>query len=574
MGRRIEVELTSARDDGSWTWRVAGARQPKGELVGSLLYDGAQVGDVVKAEAEFHVDGIEIIEVLAPKKKRERTNLLELKTRPLRDDELVTTQRVPREGRRSNRRGDREGRRGGRRDDREGREGRNRPPRSSEPARPKPKRLRPKRTHRDALLTEVGEEHRPIVEQVMAEGMPGVRAAIDKQNAEAKEADKPAVDPAPILAIAEKNLQKARLAEWRDRADAALELAAELDLRDLRSVVVAGNDLARDPESREVADRLKAALDERVEADHAIWLADLDSAVSEGRVVRALRLSSRPVKAGAPLPPELASTLATQASEAMSSDVGQERWATVLDALAFSPVRGAVTPVGIPAEPKAELVDAVKRVSDRVPTIATLFGIDPAEVPRSARRRRSSRDRRGRQGSGPGGGHAGAKGGGRRRDKSDKPASAKAPVTDPAKAEAEASRQSPASAPAVDSPATERPAAQVASAERTPSEPAATANGTVQQDEAGQRSGTEPAASSSGSDAPTPQTESTGTAEPRVNAPDAEADTTSEPGTPDAETEPAGEPRVNAPDAEADTTSEPGTPDAEAEPAGERVEQV
>ena len=24
MGRRIEVELTSARDDGIWTWRAAG----------------------------------------------------------------------------------------------------------------------------------------------------------------------------------------------------------------------------------------------------------------------------------------------------------------------------------------------------------------------------------------------------------------------------------------------------------------------------------------------------------------------------------------------------------------------
>ena len=105
MGRRIEVELTSTRDDGSWTWRAAGARKPKGELDGALVYEGASVGDVMKVEAEFHVDGIEITEVFAPKQKKERTNLLELKSRPLRDDELVTTQRVRRDDRRSNRKG-------------------------------------------------------------------------------------------------------------------------------------------------------------------------------------------------------------------------------------------------------------------------------------------------------------------------------------------------------------------------------------------------------------------------------------------------------------------------------------
>ncbi|MDH3683746.1 MAG: hypothetical protein OEV40_27810, partial [Acidimicrobiia bacterium] len=392
MGRRIEVELTSTREDGSWTWRAAGARQPKGELTGTLLYEGAQVGDVVKVEAEFHVDGIEVTEVFAPKKKKERSNLLELKSRPLRDDELVTTQRVGRDERRGGRRRSRD-----REPQRRGGEGRGGPRRERAPRpdnaeqRPKPKRLRPKRVHRDALLSEVGDEYRPIIEQVIKDGMPGVRAAIERQNAEAKEAGKPEIDAAPILAIAEKNLGRARLAEWRDRADAALAVVDELDLRDLRSVVVAGNDVARDDETRELAEKLKTSLDERVEADHGNWLQDLETAIDDGRVVRALRLSSRPVKAGAPLPPELATRLAGQASEALAPDVGQERWATVLDALAFSPVRGAVTPVGLPTEPKKELLDAVQRLADRIPTIAAEFGLDPAATPRSGRRRRSGR---------------------------------------------------------------------------------------------------------------------------------------------------------------------------------------
>jgi hypothetical protein len=361
-------------------------------MTGTLLYEGAKVGDVVKVDAEFHVDGIEVVEVFAPKKKKERTDLLELKSRPLRDDELVTTQRSGRGDRRGGRR--RDGGRG------EGRGGNRRertpaPPDNAE-LRPKPKRLRPRRVHREALLAEVPEEHRPIVEQLIKDGMPGVRTAIERQNAEAKEAGKPEVDAAPIVAIADKYVTRARTAEWRDRADAALTSADELDLRDLRSVVVAGNDLARDDESRELVEQLRSALDNRVETDHNNWLADLETAVSDGRVVRALRLSSRPVKAGAPLPADLATRLSGQASAALSADVGQERWATVLDALAFSPVRGAVTPESLPADPKKDLLDAVQRLADRIPTIAALFGIDPAKTPRSRRRRGGRKDGQGR----------------------------------------------------------------------------------------------------------------------------------------------------------------------------------
>src|SRR4051812_41595375 len=78
MPRRIDVELTSARDDGTWTWRAAGAKQPKGVVESSLLYAGAKVGDVVSAEADFDIDGITITSVTPPKAKAGRSDLLEL----------------------------------------------------------------------------------------------------------------------------------------------------------------------------------------------------------------------------------------------------------------------------------------------------------------------------------------------------------------------------------------------------------------------------------------------------------------------------------------------------------------
>ena len=57
---RIEIELTSARPDGTWTWRAAGAKQPKGTLDAAVLPGGAKVGDVLRAEADIDIDGITV----------------------------------------------------------------------------------------------------------------------------------------------------------------------------------------------------------------------------------------------------------------------------------------------------------------------------------------------------------------------------------------------------------------------------------------------------------------------------------------------------------------------------------
>ena len=110
MSRRLEIELTSARPDGSWTWRAAGAKQPKGDIDGSLLPDGAAVGSVLRVEAEFMVDGIEITSVLPDKAPRKEAQTLEILGSG-REEPLVTTQLAPK-GRGG--KGDRKRRGGGR----------------------------------------------------------------------------------------------------------------------------------------------------------------------------------------------------------------------------------------------------------------------------------------------------------------------------------------------------------------------------------------------------------------------------------------------------------------------------
>jgi hypothetical protein len=400
MSRRIEVELTSTREDGTWTWRAAGAKLPKGELNGSLLFDGAKVGDVVRADADFMMDGIDIIAVLAPKGARKEAERIEVVGTPRRDDEpLVTTKLAPK-GRGGDRR-DRKPRREGDGEKRDGRPPRDRKPRTegegSQDARrktgtrahhpnrptspapepkPKAKRLRAGRTHRNAALAALPAEQKPIAEQVLRGGIPAVRQAVEKQNETNKAEGKPEISPAPLLQLAEQLMPSLRSAEWRDKAEAALADLPELDLRDLRSVVVASDAGARDDETRALAEQLKTGLAQRVESEQAAWLTEISELLAGGRAVRALRVSSRPPKAGAPLPAELSAKLTEAAAASLTAETGQDRFATVLDALAYSPVRTQVTPVGIPAEPTPELVAAVKKVAARLPQIAALFGIE------------------------------------------------------------------------------------------------------------------------------------------------------------------------------------------------------
>lgn len=417
MSRRIDIELTSDRGDGSWTWRAAGASKPRGVVDASLVPGGAKVGDVLRAETETDIEGVTITSLgstqARDRKEPERLEILGSSRRD--DDQLVTTTLVPKRGgdrdrrdRRPRRDGDRpDGERGDRdrrprrdgdrpegdRDRRprgegdrrprgEGERGERRGPRRPAPPplpeRPKPKRLRPGRTHRKAVLADLPAEQQPIAEEVLRGGIPAVRQAIEAENEKRKAGGEPPVG-AELLKLAESLLPKLRAAEWRDKAEAALADADELDLRDLRTVVVASDGAARDEESRELASQLRAKLDERVVAEQARWLEDLQLALDAGRIVRALRVSSRPPKAGTMLSPELRLALLGGANAALTEEATPDRWAAVLDAVAYSPVSKEVAPVSVPATPSDELLGTIKKYASRIPKVAVAFGIEVKE---------------------------------------------------------------------------------------------------------------------------------------------------------------------------------------------------
>ena len=314
---RMKIQLTSARDDGDWTWRAEGARQPKGSIDRNLVPDGAVVGDVLRVEVDQFMDGIEVTSVLQGQADRSGAETLEI-IGSGRNEPLVTSKLAGGRGRR---------------------------------------------------------------------GVPGLRTAIEAQNKAAEAADQPGIPADLLLKLAEQIHPALRSADWQDRAEAALAGVGDVDLRDLRSVVVAADSAFRTDENRALADQLREALTARLEREQQAWQAEVTSAMDEDRIVRALRLSSRPPKAGAPLPGPVLDRLATMAEASLTSETGQDRWATLLDAVALSPVHLRVVPAGLPAEPGDQLLDVVKRVSMGVPAIAAAFGIEPTAPPRSRRGR-------------------------------------------------------------------------------------------------------------------------------------------------------------------------------------------
>jgi hypothetical protein len=398
MSRRIEIELTSKRPDGTWTWRAAGAREPKGVVADSVVPSGVAVSDVLRAEVESDLDGTRVLSITPPKAKAERAGMLQLlpSDKPFEPVTQQLRKKGPRDG--DKRRGPRRDRpdgdkpRGDKRDGDKRREGGgpDRPRRAffetppELPQRPKPKRIRPLRVNVDAVLAELPEAQRTIAEKVLIGGVPAVRAAIEEQNKIAVAEGREKVPADGLIQIAENLLPRLRVAEWRDKALSAERIMHDVDLRDLRSIVVSADQLvAIDEDTRALVAKMKQALVLRQETETKNWFDDITAATKVGRVVRALRLSSQPPKAGVPFPPVLAQQIIDATVAGLTPDAPTERWIALLEAAAFSPVHGKILPSAVPTTVSEDLTKTVTRLGPLMPQIATLFGIavDPKARP-------------------------------------------------------------------------------------------------------------------------------------------------------------------------------------------------
>ncbi len=424
MSRRIDIELTSSLGDGTWTWRAAGAKQPKGVLSESLLGSGSRVGDVLKADIEQGIDGVSVLSVMQGREKQGRELLALLpsdkpfqpvveqragrdrddRPRRPRDGERDRGPRGPRpdsdRGARPPRSDGDRGSRGPRPDGDRGRRGPSFTPPPELPQRPKPKRLRPGKNNRTTLLAALPEEQRSIAELAL-QGMGAVRQRVREENAKAATEDRALMPEASVVKMAEEMLPRLRVAEWLDRAEAALRQLEHLDLRDLRSVVAASSDptVARDESTRAIAAELRTALTTKQEQELVLWFGDVDAALAVGRVIRALRLSSQPPKAGVPFPTEIAQRLADSANASLAPMDAPDRWSAMLEAAAFSPIRLLIKPLRKPDVVSDELLATVKRLAPAMPQIAALFEIEVSDkAPKPKPLRPDFPVRRGKQG--------------------------------------------------------------------------------------------------------------------------------------------------------------------------------
>ena len=443
MSSRIEVELTSNRPDGIWTWRAAGAKEPKGTLNADLLYEGAKVGDIVRADVAFDLDGISVEAVLAPKAKVRSENTLQLIAKE--QKELVTSNlakrrpgdkrgqsdrrsfddRPDRKGPRGDSRTDqrpRTDRPGPRPDSRRTEAGESRGPRPAHAATARPDRSggggtdnRPNRgprpdggptrgrtdgertnraprmqignTHRIQLINSLPEEHRAVADQLSRGGMSAVRSALAASKEATKGENLPESSDIALLKLAEQLDPQVRLAFWLDRADAILKDVTKAGLRDIRAAVTAADSFVKDDKVRELTEQLRAVWKERSERTLAEWLKSISDSLDENRIIRALRLASRPPEPTAKFPAELAAKLVELTNASMATDTPPERWLSLMEAVAESPVRRQIVPVGLPEGASAEQTDAIKQESGRIPALAKLLGIaiPPPPKPRAAR---------------------------------------------------------------------------------------------------------------------------------------------------------------------------------------------
>ncbi len=416
MAHRMDIELTSNSSDELWTWRAAGAKQPRGSVEAALVPDGAAVGSVLRAEVETTLDGTTITALALPRPKVDphASSRIEVvgtqKSGP--DVNVVLAGKSPR---RRDDRGDRP--RGGERPPRDGarrstarrsREGTERPEqapagarteegraprRRTGPARPGqreptgggPRRLPTSSVYRNAALAELKPEQIPVAEQLIRGGIPAVRQAIEEQNARARADGRPEVTPAPLLALAEQLRPTVALATWKDRASVARNAGKDVPLRELRSIVAASSTVTLDDEGRELATALRTALDERVTALRERWVARITTSLDEGRVVDAVRASIRPPEPATRLTAELAVRLAEAAGAAMTAETDPDQWLALLEVVVDSPVRRSVKPAALPAGASEELLAAARKASGYVPELARLMGI-PIPPPPGPRR--------------------------------------------------------------------------------------------------------------------------------------------------------------------------------------------
>ena len=174
MAYRIEIELTSIKDDKSFTWRRLGAKQPKGIADKSIFQPGAKVGDIYKVEIEQSMDGIDILAVIDDKKKSQTNNAQTIEIGIKRDKTIPKVTLTPADTRHSkdSRSKDSNGSRKPRTDTRVPRRNFDRSNDKTHSEKRRPTFLKVNWINTDSLMQSLSLQEKPIAEFLVKGGMP------------------------------------------------------------------------------------------------------------------------------------------------------------------------------------------------------------------------------------------------------------------------------------------------------------------------------------------------------------------------------------------------------------------
>ncbi|MCL4449162.1 MAG: hypothetical protein M1483_00635 [Actinobacteria bacterium] len=382
MPTKIEIELTSRKKDGSFTWRAAKARQPKGIVAAAMLEDNAKVGDLFVANAEVGLDGITLVGIVPFQGKRPFKEQLEIIGK---DEDKPLKQPNPSDKGRDEV-NDKTG-------IKVGKSNRNKGNRKTTPKPPNVRHNSSKRAssattqrsdrHTQAdfiykrtnqMLASLSLLEREIAKHLLSGGMPALRKAIEIHNVKPSSNIPPELPEEHLVAIAESLLPNLNMLRWIDRAEFVTNNPNQASLRDLKTLMASSSDL-KDEYAVTLVPQILTLLKNKIEKVQIEWNENIENLIDQGDVLQAIIQASTPPEPRLRISATTAVKLSQAVGACMNPQTEVEQWNKLFKAALVSPVRRIIKPVGLPENAPRDLLNSAHMAAGQMPALAALLNI-------------------------------------------------------------------------------------------------------------------------------------------------------------------------------------------------------
>lgn len=364
MSYKINIELTSQRPDGIFTWRVKGAKNPKGVVSPELLPENSSVKDELIAEVEYLMDGVSIIRVdkLPEPESNSTKEILRLDgPAPSLEKKAIKNQKKgPRKeaGRRVKEDGDI----------------------SFKGSRGRRDLTKSRNAKRESLGKNVKEflesldpAHQIIARKLLRGGISALKRAIEEQNKKARESNQPELMEEPILKIADELLPRVRKALWLDKCDNLLQREDKAGLKDLRALITSAQ--IEDEKDRELLVRLRSLLADVQKKTQSKFSEELAKEIEQGNLREALELLSSPPDASLVIEKKYTDKLIALCNTKIEELRNKDEFLDLLRLILKSPIRRQIELTKLPQGFTREDLRFLASVSSQIPSLVGLLGI-------------------------------------------------------------------------------------------------------------------------------------------------------------------------------------------------------